>query len=106
MSLYNIYAGLSGGFGDAEYQGTADFDSEEEALQVAYEFAVDDYQSYEGMQGVLDWFEVAEQNDLNPDEDGDEIDRLYNDEIESWIDYYVILTENDENINPEDIEMV
>lgn len=106
MSLYNIYSGLSGGFGDAEYKGTADFDSEEEALQVAYEFAVDDYQSYEGMRGVLDWFEVAEQNDLNPDEDGDEIDRLYNDEIESWIDYYVILTENDENINPEDIEMV
>ena len=89
---YNVYAGLSGGFGDAEYKGTADFDSEEEALQEAYELAVAEYQEYEGCHGILGWCDIAEENDLDEETDEDLINELYNQEIESWIDYYVILT--------------
>lgn len=103
MSLYNIYAGLSGGFGDAEYKGTADFNSEEEALQVAYELAVAEYQEYEGCHGILGWGDVAEENNLDEETDEDLINELYDQEIESWIDYYVILTEEDQDISKDEI---
>lgn len=93
---YNIYVGLSGGFGGAEYKGTAEFDSEEEAMQEAYELAVAEYQEYEGRHGILAWDDVADENGLNPDEDMDAIDDLYQEEVEYWIDYYVIATENDD----------
>lgn len=100
---YNIYAGLSGGFGGAEYKGTADFDSEEEALHEAFELAVEEYQSYEGCHGILDWAEVAEENNLDEDEDMDLINELYNNEIEEWVDYYVILTDEDKDINKDEL---
>jgi hypothetical protein len=103
MSLYNIYAGLSGGFGDAEYKGTADFDSEAEALQEAYELAVAEYQEYEGCHGILGWGDVAEENNLYEETDEDLINELYQQEIESWIDYYVILTDEDQDIDKDEI---
>ena len=103
MSLYNIYAGLSGGFGGAEYKGTADFDSEAEAMQEAYELAVAEYQEYEGCHGILGWCDVAEENNLDEETDEDLINELYDQEIESWIDYFVILTDEDKDISKEEI---
>jgi len=65
---YNIYAGLGGSFGGATYQGTGDFNSIESAEEMAYQCAVEEY----------------------------EITEMYNDEKESWMEYYVRLTEEDD----------
>ena len=53
---------------------------------------------YEGLHGILDWYEVAENNNLDPDDESNasEIDELYNEEKESWMEYYVVLTEEDD----------
>lgn len=95
---YNIYAGLGGSFGGATYQGTGDFKSRESAEQAAYEAAVEEYEMYEGSHGILDWNDVAENNNLDPDDESNEseIDELYNEEKESWMEYYVVLTEEDD----------
>lgn len=95
---YNIYAGLRGSFGGATYQGTGDFESREAAEQAAYEAAVEEYEMYEGLHGILDWGEVAENNNLDPDDESNasEIDELYNEEKESWMEYYAVLTEEDD----------
>lgn len=99
---YNIYAGLGGGFGGATYQGTGEFNDEESAAQCAYELAVEEYQSYEGLHGILDWNDVAEQEGLDPETDSDSIDQAYVDEMESWIEYYAVLMEEDEEFDPEE----
>lgn len=52
---YKIYAGLSGGFGGATYQKTEDYSSMDEALEDAYNLAVEEYQSYEGCHGIMSW---------------------------------------------------
>ena len=95
---YNIYAGLGGSFGGATYQGTGEFKSEEDASEVAYAIAREEYESYEGYHGILDWHDIAEANDLDPDDEDnyDEISELYNEEVESWIEYYAVLTEEDD----------
>ena len=102
---YNIYAGLGGSFGGASYHGTGEFKSEEEASQVAYEIARGEYESYEGYHGIKDWSDIAEDNNLDPDDEDnfEEIDELYNEEIESWIEYYAVLTEDDDEISEEEL---
>ena len=52
---YASYAGLNGGFGGAIFQYVDDFDSEYEALDAAYDKAVEEYESYEGCHGLMDW---------------------------------------------------
>lgn len=102
---YNIYAGLGGSFGGASYHGTGEFKSEEDASKVAYEIAREEYESYEGYHGIKDWADVAEDNNLDPDDEDnfEEIDELYNEEIESWIEYYAVLTEEDTETTEEEL---
>lgn len=88
--LFEIYAGLSGGFGGASHQETDEFNSEEEALEYAYHLAIEEYQSYEGCHGILDWLDCRE--DLIKSGfsyNDDDVDARYQEEIESWIEYYV-----------------
>ena len=92
---YNIYAGLGGGFGGPTYQGTGEFNDEDSATDYAYQMAVEEYQSYEGYHGILDWHDVAEQEELDPEEDEEDIDAIYQEEIESWIEYYAVPFEED-----------
>ena len=105
MKKYNIYAGLGGGFGGAEYRGTGEFESEEDAAEVAYGIACEEYESYEGYHGILSWGDIAEDSNLDPeDEDNyDEILEAYNEEMESWIEYYAVLTEEDTEITEEEL---
>ena len=110
--LYNIYAGLGGSFGDAEYKGTIDCKTFDDATQIAYELAIEEYESYAGMKGLKSYDEVAidyliEENIIdNEDEfdtyelsesDEEYITELYNDTVESWLDYFVIETSKDIN---------
>ena len=102
MQKYNIYAGLGGSFGGATYRGTGDFKSLADAEEEAYQLAVEEYESYDGYHGLLSWSDVADENELNDAEDSAEIDELYIEEMESWLDYYAVLEKEDEDLDPED----
>lgn len=94
MAWYKIYAGLGGGFGGTHFQSTEEFPNEDEAYSYAYNIAVNEYKSYEGCHGVLSWEDCQEDlNDSFPDMDfnDEDVDNHYQEEIESWIEYYVVL---------------
>lgn len=87
-----VFAGLGGGFGGANDHGVYDVRDHDEALELAYELAVEEYQSYEGEHGILSWGDCREDLiDSNPDLDIDDedVDAYYNECIEGWIDYYI-----------------
>lgn len=102
MKKFNIYAGLGGSFGGASYQGTGDFKSLADAENEAYQLAVEEYESYSGCHGLLSWSDVADENGLDYTEDSAEIDELYIEEMESWLDYYAVLADEDEDTLEED----
>lgn len=102
MKKFNIYAGLGGSFGGASYQGTGDFKSLADAENEAYQLAVEEYESYSGCHGLLSWGDVADENGLDYTEDSAEIDELYIEEMESWLDYYAVLADEDEDTLEED----
>lgn len=105
MAKYNLYAGLGGGFGGYQYHCTEDYDSREDAEKAARELAIEEYQSYEGMHGILSEGDIREQyceeNELTEDEltqeDEDEISGMYQEEIEGWLSYLVTTVEEDPN---------
>lgn len=103
MKQYNLYAGLSGGFGDASYQGTGWFDSEEEATQEAYYMAISEFESYEGLHGLRTMEDIADEENLDIDSDYEEIQEIYIQERDSWLDYYAVLTEEDDQIDSDEI---
>lgn len=93
---YNIYAGLGGSFGGATYRGTRDFSSRESAEEMAYQYAIEEYEMYEGSHGIRSWADIADEEGLDYEEDEYEINEMYEDERESWMEYYVRLTEEDD----------
>lgn len=106
MDRYNIYAGLGGSFGGANYKFTIEAKSKEEAEDIAYQEAVEEYEEYEGYHGLKTWAECAEELGVDVEnEDSDDVNDLYNEEIESWIEYYAILTSEDKNISKEELVM-
>ena len=60
MAWFKIYAGLSGGFGGANYHGTYEYESIDDALKEAYLLAEEEYQSYEGCHGILSYADCEE----------------------------------------------
>lgn len=99
--LYDIYAGLSGGFGGATFQVTEEYIDEDSATEAAYEIAVEIYQSYEGMHGILCWEECKEILEEEWGEVTDEdVDDYYREEVEGWIEYYAV--EHDDKNPPEE----
>lgn len=93
---YNIYAGLNGRFGGATYQGTEDFDNIDEATDVAYQIACEEYDAHAGSYGLRCWGDIAVEEDLDEEDDELEIDEIYTEEREDWIEYYAVLTEEDD----------
>jgi len=105
MKMYAIYAGLNGGFGGATYQFEDRFASEEEALEAAYESAIEQYNEATYDSGVrsypdvlADYMaehypeydpEIEDLDNLLTQADWAEINDEYNNEVESWVDYYV-----------------
>lgn len=89
---YNIYAGLSGGFGGANYIGTLRDSNLEEAEKYAYEAACEKYESYAGSHGLRTVDEIMENETL------DERDayETYLYEMDGWLDYYAIPTDEDD----------
>ena len=108
MERFHLYAGLSGGFGGAHYCETVEAENIDEAYQAAYELAVEEYQSYEGCHGIMNWGDCYEdavesgfidEESMTEDEIHEYVDDMYQEEIESWIEYYAI---KDEGQDPED----
>lgn len=101
MALYNLYAGMTGGFNSVQYHATEEFDDIDEALSAARDIAMEEYQSYEGLYGIMSWEEcrdeIIEELGENAEIDEEDIDLRYIEEVESWVEYYVIPTEEDEN---------
>ena len=110
MKQYNIYAGLGGSFGGAKYQYTGLYETREEAEEEAFQTACEDYEQYEGLYGLYGWKDATNDycndQEIDPedltDEDTQEIENYYDEGRESWIDYYVVPTDED-NIDPEDL---
>ena len=101
LKEYNIYSGLGGGFGGASYQYATLCESAEDAEKEAYESAVEEYQSYEGFNSIPTWSDsldaAMEENPGVPEDELHEIaDEIYNSIMEEWIEYYCILTEDDD----------
>ena len=96
--LYNIYAGLGGGFGGAQYEYTRDCKDKEEADTLAYEDAISIYESYEGSQGILSYDDCRDVSDSD-----EEAEEMYQEEIENWIEYYTIPTDEDSETSKEEI---
>lgn len=86
---YNIYAGMGGSFGGASLVDTVVCNNEAQANEIAREYAVEIYQSYEGLYGIQSWYDVKEDlKDSGFDYEDDMVSEYYEEEIEEWIDYY------------------
>ena len=100
MAKYRLYAGLSGSFSGAVYQGTEEFKSQEEAEWRAYDLAWEEYESYGGNHGLIDWDgcyeDLLESEWIDPhSQSQEEIERMvddhYREQVESWIVYKAVL---------------
>lgn len=91
MPWFKIYAGLGGGFGGANYVDTIECEHQDEAMTIAYQSAIEEYESYEGNYGLPNWDECREDLIESGWEDpsDEDVNDQYNEEIESWINYYV-----------------
>jgi len=86
MPKFVIKYGLGGGFGGAERNEPEIIEARnlEDANSYAYEKAVQEYQSYEGLHGLRTAEEIAEEDGL----DEADVEQAYIEEMESWLDYY------------------
>ena len=97
---WKIYAGLGGGFGGARFVKTF-FGTKERAESEAYQAAIEEYESYEGLHGLRTIEEIMEDDNV----DEDEARVIYNDEMESWLDYYVKPDDGIKESNENEIEV-
>lgn len=95
LQQYNIYAGLGGSFGGAFYQFTTIAESEGDANEMAWEAAVAEYETYEGTNGISSYEDVRREN-YDPDYTDEDYEAIYNEEREAWLDYYAVLTSEDD----------
>lgn len=113
MKQYNIYAGLGGSFGGANYQYTGFYETEDEAVDDAFQAACEDYDQYSGVHGLPSWEDAVEDYCTNlgidpEDFDKDdsevlqEVEEYYDGARESWLCYRVVPTDED-NIDQEDL---
>lgn len=87
---YGIYAGLGGSFGGASLVDTVVCENETQANEVAREYAVEIYESYEGLYGLKSWDDVREDlMESGEDYDDGIVSEYYNEEVEEWLDYWV-----------------
>ena len=108
--MYNIYVGLT----SLHYIGTTDCKDLDEALDDAYQMAIEEYETYAGYHGVPSWEELEQEiREQYADEiesgiyNDDDIESMtidsWNESIESWVQYKVIPKSEDKEISSEDI---
>lgn len=85
MAQFEVRYGLGGGFGGyGDWEPCFSCKNIEEALEFARECAVQEYESYGGMHGLITEEEIAEEN---PDWDDEAIMDAVREDMESWIMY-------------------
>ena len=91
MKKFKCWYGLNGSFGGARYYEIEEFENEEKAYEYAWELACEEYSHYDGLHGLRSIDEIAEDEelDLDNDEDLQVAEEIYNDEREGWLDYWV-----------------
>lgn len=89
MKEYKCWYGLGGGFGGARDFEIEEFDTVEKAEEYAWELACVYYDIYVGLYGLRDYEQIAEDEGLDIEKDEDEINEIYNEEREPWLDYWV-----------------
>ena len=93
---YNIYAGLGGYFGGAQYIGTLRNATQGEAEDYAYEKALDIYDSC-STRGIPSYSDIElEMSAENPYYSPEDVEEAYSSARDEWIIYYAILTEKDD----------
>ena len=103
------YFRITHGCGCGENEEYMEFNSQQEADEAAYQLAIDDYESFEGLHGIRSMREIAEEDfEVELDElDFDtamyiDIETTYLDERESQISYgaeEISREEWEENVN-------
>ena len=103
---YDIYAGMGGSFGGANFIETIDAKTAEEADKYSYDQAWEEYESYAGYHGILSWDEVhdelkeaGELDGMTDNEIEDFVNNHYQEEVEGWIEWYA--KPHVDGINPE-----
>lgn len=82
--MFQIRYGLGGGFGGAgDWEDCEEAKTLEQADKIAYEYACQDYDSYDGLHGLRDIEQIMEEDRV----DEDEAEQIWRDERESWLDY-------------------
>ena len=101
MPKFKIYAGLSGGFGGANFCGVYDCVDKEEAESIAREEAISEYESYGGNHGLYTW-DSMRQEIADDEYDGDieqvdpkDVNIHLMEEIEGWLTYKIIPVQDD-----------
>ena len=97
MKKYRIKYGLGGGFGglDPKDWEIIEADSLGEATDIAYEGAIEEYELYEGTNGLRTVTDIMEEDGLDEAEAEDQ----YFEERESWLDYTAEECEDVDNTN-------
>lgn len=87
MGQFKIRYALGGGFGGIQNKDweTIEAEDEEEASQIAFEKACEEYERYSGMYGLRSVDQIMEQDEV----DEEEAEEIYNNERDSWLDYEV-----------------
>lgn len=82
---FKIRYALGGGFGGCENMEWEEIEAEDldEANDIAYENACDEYESYAGMHGIRDIPEIMEEEGVDEEEAQD----VFMEDRESWIEY-------------------
>lgn len=75
---------MSGGFNNVYAREEVECANLEEATNLAYEYALEEFDSYAGLHGVKDFDECLEEAD------GDELlaEDIYREVFETWVVYY------------------
>lgn len=89
MNWYRLYVSSVGGGTICE--GPLEFSSKDIATQAAYDIAVEDYESFEGLHGIPDISDIMEDKEgynLSEDASEDECWDVYYEQREGWLSYW------------------
>ena len=89
MNWYRLYVSSVGG--GTVCEGPLEFSSKDIATQAAYDMAVEDYESFEGLHGIPDVGDIMEDKEgynLSEDASEDECWEVYYEQRENWLSYW------------------
>ena len=89
MNWYRLYVSSVGG--GTVCEGPLEFSSKDIATQAAYDMAVEDYESFEGLHGIPDIGDIMEDKEgynLSEDASEDECWEVYYEQREGWLSYW------------------